>query len=132
MCEGCVYGKQNRVSHPVNPKIREKPLDMIHVDLCEINVNSLRGAKYFLLFKDDYTHYRTVYFLKNKNEKLDIYMKLVENQFGREVKRLRSDQGTEIKNGSTKENFNNLVFFTPNLVLIHRSKKVVLNAKIEH
>lgn len=102
VCEGCIYGKHHRVSHRLNPKVSENRLDLIHVDLCEMDVYSLGGAKYFLLFKDDYTHYRNIYFLKNKSdapEKLDVYLKLVENQ----VKRPRSDHGTEIKNGSTKE-----------------------------
>lgn len=84
MCSGCVYGKQNRISHPINKIIAEKPLDLIHVDLCEMNMKSLGGAKYFLLFKDDFTHFRTVYFLKTKDEaasKLDVFLNQVENHF---------------------------------------------------
>uniref|UniRef100_A0ABD2WB82 Integrase catalytic domain-containing protein n=1 Tax=Trichogramma kaykai TaxID=54128 RepID=A0ABD2WB82_9HYME len=94
VCEGCVYGKQHRVSHPVNAKTASEPLDLIHVDLGEMDIRSLGGAKYFLLFKDDFTHYKTVYFLKSKDEaisKLRLYVKLVENQFGRTIKMLRSD-----------------------------------------
>jgi len=105
VCAGCVYGKQHRTSHPVNSKIAAGLLDLIHVDLCEMNIKSLGGAKYFLLFKDDFLHYRTVYFLKTKNEavsKLDIFMKMVENQFERKVKCLRSDNGKEIKNAETQ------------------------------
>jgi len=103
VCAGCVYGKQHRTSHPVNSKVAAGLL--VHVDLCEMNIKSLRGAKYFLLFKDDFSHYRTVCFLKTKNEavsKLDIFMKMVENQFERKVKCLRSDNGKEIKNAETQ------------------------------
>lgn len=106
VCEGCVYGKQTRISHPRNTEIASAPLDLVHVDLGEMNVRSSGGAKYFLLFKDDYSHYRTVYFLKTKDEavaKLDIYLKLVENQLGRRVKKLRSDNGLEIRNQSSKQ-----------------------------
>lgn len=106
VCPGCTYGKQHRVSHPLNPKTSEKQLDLIHVDLCEMNIHSLGGAKYFLLFKDDYSHFRTVYFLKHKNEtaaKLETFLRLVENQFDRKVKTLRSDNGTEIKNRNTQQ-----------------------------
>lgn len=106
VCPGCVYGKQHRISHPINKKTTEKPLDLIHVDLCEMNMKSLGGAKYFLLFKDDFTHFRTVYFLKTKDEaasKLDVFLNQVENQFERRVKCLRSDNGTEIRNAKTKE-----------------------------
>lgn len=106
VCTGCVYGKQHRISHPKNPKVAENPLDLVHVDLCDMNVKSLGGAKYFLLFKDDYSHFRTAYFLKTKDEaasKLRIYLNMVENQFGRKVKCLRSDNETEIKNADTKK-----------------------------
>lgn len=105
VCPGCVFGKQHRVSHPIDNKVASNPLDLIHVDLCEMNIRSLGGAKYFLLFKDDYTHYRTVYFLAHKSEvasKLDIFMKLIQNQFEKQVKFLKSDQGKEIKNSTTQ------------------------------
>lgn len=114
ICPGCVYGKQHRISHLKNPKIAEKPLDLVHVDLCEMNVRSLGGAKYFLLFKDDFSHFRTVYFLKTKDEalsKLNTYMKLTENQFERKIKCLKSDNGTEIKNADTKRLFEELGVF---------------------
>lgn len=68
VCEGCVYGKQHRISHPLNTKVATEVLELIHVDLCEMNTTSLGGANYFLLFKDDFSHFRTVYFLKTKNE----------------------------------------------------------------
>ncbi|KAG5883167.1 hypothetical protein JTB14_010303 [Gonioctena quinquepunctata] len=68
VCPGCVYGKQHHISHPLNTKVAQRPLDLVHVDLCEMNIISLGGAKYFLLFKDDFSHFRTVYFLKSKDE----------------------------------------------------------------
>ncbi|KAK9870289.1 hypothetical protein WA026_006376 [Henosepilachna vigintioctopunctata] len=114
VCPGCTYGKQHRVSHPANTKRSSKPLDLIHVDLCEMNILSLGGAKYFLLFKDDFSHFRTVYFLKNKSEaaeKLKAYIKLVKNQFGKNVKTLRSDNGTEIKNGDVNKFLESLGIF---------------------
>lgn len=91
-----------------------KPLELVHVDLCEMDVRSLGGAKYFLLFKDDFSHYRTVYFLKSKEEafeKLKNFVKLVENQFYSKVKRLMSDHGTEIKNHDTKSLLESLGIF---------------------
>lgn len=105
VCKGCVYGKQHRNPHPIDDKVATEILEMVHVDLGEIDVRSLGGAKYFLLFKDDYSHFRTVYFLKTKDEaasKLDLYVKMVENQFGKKVKILKSDNGLEIKNKDTR------------------------------
>lgn len=122
ICSGCVYGKQHNVSHPLNPKVAENVLDVIHVDLCEMNMRSLGGSKYFLLLKDDFSHFKTVYFLKSKDEapeKLEVFIKLVENQFGRPIKCLRSDNGTEIKNRDTKKLLENLgVFHTKSVAYV--------------
>lgn len=114
VCPGCVYGKQHRMSHPRNLEVAKEKLDLIHVDICEMNLRSLGGAKYFLLLKDDYSHFRTVYFLKTKDEAyecLNVFTKLVENQFDRKIKKFRSDHGTEIKNAGTKKIFENLGIF---------------------
>ena len=79
-----------------------------------MNELSLGGAKYFLLFKDDFSHYRTIYFLKNKSEaveKLNNFLKLVNNQFGRQVKTLKSDNGKEIKNTESRKILEELGIF---------------------
>ena len=79
-----------------------------------MDVQSLGGAKYFLLLKNDYSHFRNIYFLKTKDEapaKLDIFMKMVENQFDRKVKFLRSDNGTEKINNDVKGLLENLGVF---------------------
>ena len=46
----------------------EKCLDVVHVDLGEMNVLCLGRNKYCLIFKDAYSHFRTVHFLKKKSE----------------------------------------------------------------
>jgi len=33
-----------------------------------METDSIGGSKYFLLIKDDYSHYRIVYFIKHKSE----------------------------------------------------------------
>lgn len=100
-----------RVLHPINTKITETPVDLLHVDLCEIKIYSLGGAKYFLLLKDDYTQIRTVSVLENTNEVpeiLKICLELVEDQFDRKVKVLRSGNGTEIKYLEIQQTWENL------------------------
>lgn len=114
VCTGCAYGKQHRSSHPTNPKTAQQPLDLVHVDTGEMNIPSLGGAKYWLMFKDDFTHYRSCYFMKTKSEapeKIESYLRLVENQLGRRVKSLRSDNGTELKNTKTKQMMDKLGIF---------------------
>ena len=64
-------------------------------------IASLGGRHYFVTFVDDYSRKVWVYFIKNKNGVLGIFLKwkkMVETQTGQKVKRLRSDNGGEYKN----------------------------------
>lgn len=101
-CEACVMGKQHRLSHSLSSSRETKPGGLIHMDLCgPMEKTSLGGSNYILLFKDDYSSFRVVYFIKQKSEvtqKLKIFLKLVENQTNRKVKICRSDNGTEFVN----------------------------------
>lgn len=113
-CEGCDYGKHHCESHPANEKIAKQSLDLVHVDMGEMREPSLGGAKYYLVFKDDFSHFRTVYFMKTKNEapdKLKLFVKMAENQLGRKMKCLRSDNGKEIRNAATDKFLTDLGIF---------------------
>ena len=66
-----------------------------------MQTTSVGGAKFFLLFKDEATVYRTVYFLKNKSDTFEFLKKfavLLKNQFGRDIKIMHADNGTEYTN----------------------------------
>ena len=59
---------------------------------------SMSQAKYALNFIDDFSRYCWVYFLKLKSEffyHFKVFKPLVENQSGRKLKILRSDNGGE-------------------------------------
>ena len=59
---------------------------------------SMSQAKYALTFTDDFSRYCWVYFLKHKCEVFDlfkVFKALAENQYGRKLKILRSDNGGE-------------------------------------
>ena len=59
---------------------------------------SMSQAKYALTFLDEFSRYCWVYFLKNKSEVLGlfkVFKDLVENQSGRRLKILRSDNDGE-------------------------------------
>lgn len=52
--------------------------ELIHADLCgSMETSSLGEAKYFQLFKNDYSEYRKVYFLKTKEEKVDHFKNFI-------------------------------------------------------
>jgi len=100
VCESCQLGKQTRKPNS-NPATHRTtgPLELIHSDLAgPMATTSLGGAKYFLLFIDDYSRYTTVYTIRNKSAVIDCfrnYKAEVENQYSQKIKRFQSDGGGE-------------------------------------
>nr|GEZ18478.1 retrovirus-related Pol polyprotein from transposon TNT 1-94 [Tanacetum cinerariifolium] len=85
-CENCVLGKSTR-----GPS----------------RVESMSCYRYFLSIVDDYSRRDWVHFLRHENEAFNEFRKwkqLVENQTGRKLKKLRTDNGLEFCN----QEFNNL------------------------
>lgn len=106
-CEECQFGKTHRSSHPSSEQRTFGKGECWHVDLCgEMETVGINGAKYFVLFKDEATTFRIVYFIKHKSdvdEKVADFLKLVENMSDVKVKRIRFDNGTEFINASVKQ-----------------------------
>lgn len=99
-CEGCVMGKQSRRPHPsIGVESNYNPGEKIHTNVCgPVNISSPSNSRFFLLFKDENTSYRKVYFLRHKSEvfsKFKEFEAFVSTQTGRKIKVLRSDNGTE-------------------------------------
>ena len=99
-CESCVMGKQTRKPYPsLNIASNFKHGEKIHKDVCgPINVESPKGSRYFLLFKDEFTSFRKIYFLKHKSEVFDRfkdYENFAQTQTGNKIKVIRSDNGRE-------------------------------------
>ena len=98
-CEGCAYGKAHRLSFPTGRNRSGRIGELIHSDLCgPMSCTSPSGAKYFIAFKDDYSGYVTIYFLKNKSEAqqcFKYFAKRVEVMTGNRIDTIRSDNGGE-------------------------------------
>lgn len=99
-CISCVKGKQHRKPFPkVSGHRAKNVLDLIHSDLCGPMQNkSVGGASYFLTFIDDFSRKSFVYFLKTKDEVIRVFGEFkaaVENETGRHIKVLRTDNGGE-------------------------------------
>jgi hypothetical protein len=81
-------------------------LDLIHTDICgPIGIPSMGGAHYILTFIDDFSRKSDVFLLKKKSDALDsfrLYKRRVEKETGREIKVLRSDNGSEFTNNAMK------------------------------
>jgi hypothetical protein len=75
ICEGCIFGNQNRESFPVGKSYRAKaPLEIVHSDICEpMKTPSIGGSTYFLTFIDDFSRKTWIYFLKHKSDALGCF-----------------------------------------------------------
>ena len=100
-CEFCSQAKITKNPHKSVARETEK-LDLIHSDLCEFDgVLTRNNHRYIMTFIDDYSGYTYIYLLKHKSEAFSMfrtYLAEIENQFGRKIKRFRSDRGTEYDN----------------------------------
>lgn len=102
-CKYCVMGKQTRVQFTISTNKSKGTLDYIHSDVCgPSDVVSIGGFRYFVTFIDDYSRKVWVYYLKEKSEvfeKFKEWKAMVENQTGKKIKYLRSDNGGEYRDG---------------------------------
>ncbi|GJT48090.1 retrovirus-related pol polyprotein from transposon TNT 1-94 [Tanacetum coccineum] len=98
-CEHCVFGKQKKVSFSPGIHRTRDALDYIHSDLWGPSpVTSRGGKRYMLTIIDDFSRKVWVFFLKHKDEVFPTFKEwkvLIENQTGKKIKKLRTDNGLE-------------------------------------
>lgn len=99
-CVHCLAGKQRRVSFKSRPPSKKSDLlELVHSDVCgPIKPLTLGGAAYFVTFIDDHSRKLWVYFLKTKDQVLNVFKQFqvsVERQTGKKLKCIRSDNGGE-------------------------------------
>ena len=98
-CEHCVFGKLHRNKFPKAIHRTKGTLDYIHSDCWgPCRVESLGGCRFFVSIIDDYSRMTWVYMMKHKSEAFQKFKEwkiLMENQTGKKIKRLRTDNGLE-------------------------------------
>ena len=108
VCQGCILGKHpehkfERASH----ERTSAPLELIHSDVFGPFTHiSMSQSKYALTFIDYFSMYCWVYFLKHRSEffgLFKVFKDLVENQSGRRLKILRSENGGDVPDPLTNE-----------------------------
>ncbi|XP_077277091.1 uncharacterized protein LOC143905509 isoform X1 [Temnothorax americanus] len=108
-CKICAAGKLSSSPFPVRGQRASGALDIIHTDVCgPMRTESQGGARYFVTFIDDHTRWCEVYFMRNKGEvaeKFKEFKKLAENQTGRKIKAVQSDNGKEYCNSTLDKLF---------------------------
>ncbi|KMQ87943.1 retrovirus-related pol polyprotein from transposon tnt 1-94 [Lasius niger] len=106
-CDICPEGKMARSPFPIKSERSTEILDLVHTDLCgPMKVISIGGAKYILQFIDDSSRWGQVYFLKSKSDvsqALQNFVIMMENQTGRKIKIIQSDNGKEFVNATIDE-----------------------------
>lgn len=107
-CDHCVLGKHHRLSFSSNVHRASRVLEYIHSDLWGPATNpTFGGNRYFLSMIDDFSRRVWVFLLKDKTEtfkSFKTWKTQIENQTGKTIKYLRTDNGLEFCN----KDFNDL------------------------
>lgn len=101
-CDGCAYGKHHKSCFNERVDRAKEPREIIHSDVCgPMQVESLGRKKYAVIFKDEFSGYRKIYFIREKSEVAKIIKDFcieIKNQFGQNIKELHTDGGKEYVN----------------------------------
>jgi transposase InsO family protein len=101
-CEICQRAKKTRNPFPTSNHKSLCVGELVHLDLWgPFKVTSREGFKFFLTIVDDYSRAVWVYLLKSKDEvffNIQCFIKLLKNQFNKDIKCFRTDNGTEFVN----------------------------------
>ncbi|KAH0703207.1 hypothetical protein KY285_017485 [Solanum tuberosum] len=99
ICAGCQYGKAHQLPYGESKYQAKEPLELVHSDVFgPVKQSSISGYRYMVTFIDDFSRYVWIHFLKEKSEvfeKFKEFQYTVENDIGRKIKCLRTDNGGE-------------------------------------
>lgn len=98
-CDVCLQAKQTRQCFPDSSNNAKAVFDLIHVDLWgPYRTTAFCGSRYFLTIVDDHSRAVWLYLLSDKSmvsRYLRDFFTMIERQFSKKVKSIRSDNGTE-------------------------------------
>ena len=99
VCHICHFSRQKGLPYSDSYHNATSPFDLIHLDVWKpYRVTTLHQHKYFLTIVDDFSRHIWIVFLKHKSEvkhHLQGFIKLVQTQFNKTIKIVRSDNGTK-------------------------------------
>ena len=97
----------HRLSFPKSDIKSERIGKLIYADLSDpMRENSLGRARYFLMMKNNYSHWRSLYFIKNKSETLrylEDFFKKTDKHLEKGINIFRSNNGFEFTNKEIEE-----------------------------
>lgn len=99
-CEACVLGKMHRLPFESVNETGSYAGETIVVDLCgEFQVESTGGNYYFVIFKDLFSKYKKVLFLRQRRDiidELEDTILEIERECGNKIKKIRTDNAAEL------------------------------------
>lgn len=103
-CEVCHRCKISEIPYPrESENVARELLERVHSDICgPFRTRAICGAKYFVTFIDEKSRYCKIYPLKSREEIGSVfaeYKSFVENQSGRKIKAVRTDNAAEYVGG---------------------------------
>jgi transposase InsO family protein len=88
--------------------ITTRPLEMVYMNLFgPVPYISIGGNKYDIVIVDNYSRFTWVFFLQDESETQEVlkkFLRMTQNKFDANIKKIRSDNNTEFKNTKV-ENF---------------------------
>ncbi|KAK9178380.1 hypothetical protein WN943_027570 [Citrus x changshan-huyou] len=100
-CDICFKAKQTRNVFPISMNKANDMFALVHCDVWgAYRIPSSCGAHYFFSIVDDYSRGVWVYLMAHKSEVAQLFKNfcaMAKTQFNRQVKMVRSDNGTEFK-----------------------------------
>nr|KYP68601.1 Retrovirus-related Pol polyprotein from transposon TNT 1-94 [Cajanus cajan] len=104
VCDYCHLAKQSKLPFPPGIHKSSAPFDLIHIDIWgPLAISSIQGHKYFLTIVDDFTRHTWLFLMKSKHETRILvknFITLVQTQFNKRIKILRTDNGLEFSMSS--------------------------------
>ena len=105
-CELCVQSKAHQLPFPKHSEAKSQhKLELVHSDVIGPMPESIGGAKYAVLFIDDFSHFVWTYSIPKKSDVFQTFktwLELVENQSNQRLKIFRSDRGGEYESQEFK------------------------------
>ena len=107
-CQSCLIGKQPGVHFGDSAQHKATAVDdRVHVDICGlIFTPTSAGNKYTVLFKDEFSCFRHVYFVKGRSDTYDrlrLCVAAYRDELRASMKSLFSDHGSEFTSNRTQE-----------------------------
>jgi transposase InsO family protein len=108
LCSACQAGKQVGNTHPTKSVMStSRSLELLHMDLFgPTTYGSIGENSYDLVVEVDYSRYTWIFFLSDKSNVFSIFKgfaKRAEIEFYFKIKKIRSDNGSELKNSRIED-----------------------------